>query len=363
MSKTMSQAIGKGWRDIELLGALTSNDSSRFNRVIARLESEARQIANELLNGENIEEAVSKARDKVIDWMRSDAPFKVSHPMAYAKSLAHNAIVDYARTNKGRAIPENQIKEDLAWIDEGMGYFSEGEEGDVQTTTGGWHGVKVNQKYLGRDFQKLPAIHYPEHSWLRALGAGSLGKCVGWLLPYSWSAYDYLFNKFRGTGDRVKPGMVSKLLKSERDKRWQRYKRIVALINEIPGLREQEIIRYYFYGFSVTNIAVEFSVTKPYVSKVIRKWLSSWGWDKLQVERDRIIFLTHYLATAYSKVAARIVQKKQPSYRPLHSDKRVADILYRNIIKATETKAYFSDLRESDNLALLEVCSTCRDYW
>ncbi len=336
-------------KDIELLAVLTSHDSARFNRIIDRLRKYAYGIAKPM--GIDDEGAIEQAIQKAADWLGSTAPFKVNHPWAYIKMLVHNAVVDYGRTSKEEVIPQNQIKEDLAWIDEGMGYFSEGEEGDVQTTTRGWHGVKVNQKYLGRDFLKLPAIHYPEHPWLRALCF--LGKCVGWLLPCSWSAKDYLFNKFRGTGARVKPGMVSRLLKSERDKRWQRYKCIVALINGIPGLREQEIIRYYFYGFSVTNIAVEFSVTKPYVSKVIRKWLSSWGWDKLQVERDRIILLTHYLATACSKVEARIDRKKQ----------QPVDILYRNIIKAPETKAYFSDLRESDSLALLEVCYTCQGYW
>lgn len=344
MSKSISRAISKGQRDIELLGVLTSNDSSRFNRVIARLQSEARQIASELLGRENIEEAVSKARDKVIDWMRSDAPFKVSHPMAYATILVRNAVIDYSRTTKERAIPEDQIKEDLAWIDGGMGYFGEDEESNGQAGTGGWHGVKVSPGVLGQDMLKLPAIHYPEHGWLRALRPENLGRCGDWFLAG---------NSF-----------------SDVDKRWSQYKLIMALIENIPSLREQQIMKHFLWGYRTTDIAKELDISKAYISKVVTNWLKSWGWDKLQVARYRIILLTHCLAITYSKVAAMIDQKKQQlEKRKVYEDKRAEKVaaleymLFRNIIKATETKAYFSDLEESDKLGLLWACETCNHLW
>lgn len=467
MNKSISRTISKGQRNIELLGALTGNDSSRFNRVIARLEREARQIASEVLGRGDIEEAVSKAREKVIDWMRSDAPFKVNHPMAYATTLVRNAVIDYSRTTKERAIPEDQIKEDLAWIDGGMGYFGEDEESNGQAGTGGWHGVKVSPGILGQDMLKLPTIHYPEHGWLRALGGWNLGKCVGWLLPYSWSAEGYLFNKFRGTGVRVKPGMVSRLLKSEEDKRWAQYKLVTALIDNIPGLGEQKIMQHYLWGHRTVDIAKELDVSKAYISKVINKWLRFWGWEKVYRDRARIVLLTKFLADLYRrteqhdrehlKIKHDIIRKEvamqmekhrlrqvtaipesaeldkllrkahtneeslsleeeerltelynkanrtlenvaqqeenkitirmifNPSYQCQLEDRerqqhreRLENIqhqgerqqklweksgLFRRVISSPQTRAYFSDLRESDNLALLEVCSTCYDYW
>lgn len=338
MSKSTSRIISKGQRDIELLGALTGNDSSQFNRVIARLEREARQIASGVLGRGDIEEAVSKAREKVIDWMKSDAPFKVRHPMAYATTLVRNAVIDYSRTTKERAIPEDQIKEDLAWIDEGKGYFGEDEEDNEQAGAGVWHGVKVSPGVLGQDMLKLPAIHYPEHVWLRALQPSNLARCADWF--------------FAGYS------------KNDVDKRWSQYKLIMALIENIPSLREQQIMKHFLWGYRTTDIAKELDVSKAYISKVVTNWLKSWGWDKLQVARYRIILLTHCLATTYSKVAARIDQKKQQlEKRKVYEDKRLEDMLFRNIIKATETKAYFSDLQESDNLGLLEVCSHCHYYW
>lgn len=361
-----------------MLGALASNDSSRFSRVIARLEGEARQIANELLDGENIDEAVSKARDKVIDWMRSDAPFRVSHPMAYARKFVHNAVIDYARTNKEMVMPGDQIKKDLAWLDERMGYFGEDERNDDQDDAGGWHGVKVSEAVLGKDFPKLSAIHYPEHRWLRALRSSNLARCADW------------FFAVRGRNDI--------------NKRWSQYKLIMALIENIPGLREQQIMKHFLWGYRATDIASEYDVSKAYVSKVIKKWLKSWGWDRVQVERNRIILLTHYLA-APLKVYYKTIQKfytklnteledristlmrgkynrglltkeeEQDLDRLLkeHQDRarlknteeqrRLCDKLYRSVTKATETKAYFSDLQESDSLGLLEICSTCYQYW
>jgi hypothetical protein len=378
MDKRIGRTISKGQGDIELLGALAGNDSSRFSRVIARLEGEARQIANELLDGENIEEAVSKARDKVIDWMRSDAAFRVNHPMAYARKLVHNAVIDYARTNKERAIPEDQIKEDLAWIDEGMGYFGGDEEANEPTMKGGWHGVEVSQDHVGRDILKLPTIHYPEHRWLRALQSSNLARCADWFF----------------VGRR----------RNDINKRWAQYKLIMALIENIPGLREQHIMKHFLWGYRATDIAREYEVNKAYVSKVVNKWLRSWGWDKVQVERNRIVLLTHYLATlltGYYKTKAKtyrklnrelndrmeaLVRRKWDTGRltkeedqeidrlleechtkarleHIEEERTLCDELYHKVTKATETKACFSDLQESDSLGLLEICSTCYQYW
>jgi hypothetical protein len=374
MDKIIGRTTSKGQRDIELLGALISNDSSRFNQVISRLEASARHIANELLDGENIEEAVSKARDKLIDWLRSDTAFREDYPFAYAEKLVCNAVIDYARTNKEMVISRDQIKEDLAWLDERMGYFSEDERNDDQEDTGGWHGIEISEAILGKDLLKLPAIHSPEHRWLRALGPSNLAHCADWFFAGRW--------------------------RSDMNKRWSQFKLIMALIENIPGLREQQIMKHFLWGYRATDIADEYDISKAYVSKVIGKWLKSWGWNRVQVERNRIVLLTHYLAASfkvYYKPVLKIytelddkidalVRRKWDNRRltkeedqeldrlleechtktrleHIEEERRLCDKLYRSVTKATETKAYFSDLQESDSLGLLGVCSTCYDYW
>lgn len=305
-----------------MLSVLASGDGIKFKDIVKGLTEEANSIANSL----NVPlDAVEKAIDKAVDWLGGTEPFRLDHPMSYVKRLIHNAIIDYSRTHKEEVVSEEEIKGELAWIDESMGYFGEDEKADEPVAA--WHGFKV------RSFSKgeRTTLAYPEHGWLRALQSSR----------YS----DWFF---------------ADMSKTACNERWARYKLIVALIENIPSLSEQKIVKHFLYGHRVTDIAKELDVSKAYVSKVVTKWLKSWGWDRLQVQRDRIILLTHYLATTYSRVKARIDLAVSRRYA---KERELADKLYRNVIKATETKAYFSDLQESDNLGLLGVCSVCNNYW
>jgi uncharacterized protein YdaT len=351
-------SYNRSMRDIELLGVLSSNDSSQFNRIIARLKCEAKQIANEI-DGLNVEEAVSIALDKAIDWLKSDTPSEVNHPVSYAIKLVHNAVIDYGKTNIEKAMPEDQIKRDLAWIDETMGYFGEDENDEVddkRAGTGVWHGIKVRRHVLGQDILKLPVIYSPEHGWLRALRPENLYRCADWFFA----------------GGR----------ETDRSKRWGKYKLIMALIDNIPSLSEQETVKCYLWGYRITDIAREFDVSKAYISKVITKWMESWGWDKEQRDRARIILLIKFLAYSFLQVAEELYRNKQSRYLPLrHLTTReavewicrdrnwagcfneAADILYQKIIKAPQTRAYFSNLQKSDNIGLLEACRICCWYW
>jgi hypothetical protein len=393
--------MSKGWKDIELLAALTSNNSPKFNQLIDRLREEARGLSEILGNGE--EDAVSQAIDKAVDWLRSDEPFKVNHPMPYVKRLIHNSIIDYGRTRKEQAVSDDEIQEELAWIGEEVGDLDE-----VETT--GWHGTKSNEK------QVVLATEYPEHLWLRILD--NLRLYEGWQTQPIMSAY--LFDKFRGKGIRITDSLERKVLKSQQDERWRQYKLTMAYINSISSLREQEILKHYLWRYSVTDLAQKLNATKPYISKVVTKWMRLWGWDKPKRDKIRIILLTYHLGIIYRKWetslgsrvadyskqwkedcnkreiedARRIIEKMKQLSSISAEQQELMEIMtrivepgerenaenrlttidseeFRKIIgalsievkKTPQTSCYFSDLKDIDNLGLREICSRCYYYW
>jgi len=374
--------MSKGWKDIELLAALTSNNSPKFNQLIDRLREEARGLSEILGNGE--EDAVSQAIDKAVDWLRSDEPFKVNHPMPYVKRLIHNSIIDYGRTRKEQAVSDDEIQEELAWIDEEVGDLNEIE-------TPGWHGIKSDEEQV-----VLPR-EYPEHLWLRILD--NLYLYEGWQTQWIMSAY--LFDKFRGKGIRVTDRLQYKVLKNQQDERWQQYKLTMGLIHSIPSMSEQQIIKYYLWGYRVTDIAMKLNVTKPYISKVVNKWMKVWRWDKHRRDKTRIILLTYHLAKFLShieNVASEKYRKEKKEKReeswyeiltriksslnsPDASSKENKELirfrlkeleqtvildsaeLKLEIEKCPQISSYFSDMKDSDAPGLMETCARCHTYW
>ncbi len=339
----MSKGQAGSSRDIELLGVLASGDSSRFEQLVARLQYEARQIVGAVLDEKHVDEAVSKAVDKAKDWLVSDAPFKVNHPSGYAKRLARNAVIDFARTCRGEALSEKEEKEIGTWI-----------EGDWDAEDGrmGWSAIKAPETS-----SKAPTFKeygfYIEHPWLVVLLR--LPTCESW--QDQLTIYNYLCNKLVGTGNRATSKLEYKTLKSQQDERWKRYKLITALIEGIEGFREQEVVKRFLWGLAVTDIAKVLDVSKPYVSKVVHKWLGLWGWDRLQVEKARALLLTHSLARAYISFG-----RKGPTGH-LRRDEALGVELYNRVLTAPETKAYFANLKESEALGLLRACQSCHFYW
>jgi len=269
--------MDKGQRDMQLLAVLASNDSARWQRQIARVEKEARDTAARLLTDSSTDDAITQAVSKAVDWLGTKRPFKVEHPAAYLSSVIRNSIRDYARTRKEEAMPDDEISPKLAWIDEGMGYFGQEQEKDSDTGTGGWHGIRVRVK------QVAAVREYPEHPYLSLLC--SLRGYDGW---HTESAEINRFSDQRWA-KRVRwtEQLEERALKKIRDRRWAKYKLTMSLINDIPGQREREIIKHYLWGYSVTESARKLYVSKPYVSKVVNRWMKAWGWDKRKRDETR----------------------------------------------------------------------------
>lgn len=363
-------------KDIELLAVRTSRDSARFNRIIDRLRQEAQGIA--MAMGIDAESATEQAIQKATDWLRGDATFQVSRPWIYLKKLIHNAVVDYGRTHKGEVLSEEEVKALVTQIEGGS--WDE-EERNRRTEQGyGWRVIKVKKADL-----KAPVRfrEYPEHPKLRALN--SLIGLEGWL-TYGWLAHNYLMDKSRGKGIKVSDRTVIRLLKSEQDWRWQRYKFIVALIENFESLREQEIMKHFLWGYRVMDIAAKLDVTKAYISRVVGKWLNCWGWDKYALKKARIVLLTFHLASDYlvcvkkamPKVKGELIQEYQeypyirqsiehsrelPTFIHLQLEERLEEKLYNKVMGAPETNSYFSGLSKSDAKGLLDLCEICHHWW
>jgi len=306
--------MSKGQQDVELLTTLTNKDTSKFTLIIDRLRKEARDIADELLQVNN-EEAVSQAMDKASDWLGSNAPFQVTRPMAYVKRLVHNEVITYWRAHKeDEALSEGQLKHILIWV-EGNSWDDEENFWEIAENSG-WHHVVNPKKY------KPSEEEYPEHHWLRRLD--SLRDYAEWLKLSG--VLDYLRSKHQmseGELTRQRLRALARkeghtLAKSLRDRQWRQYKLTMTLIDNIPSLREQEVVKLYLWGFCVTSIANRLNVKKPYISRVVTKWLKDWGWDKHKRDEIRFIFLTYHLARSYSKLFDAItapIRKRQERQR------------------------------------------------
>jgi len=411
--------MSEGWKDIDLLAALASNNSPKFNQLIDRLRKEARDIATELLDGGSIEEAIDQAINKASDWLGTHAPFKVSHPMAYVKTLVRNAVIDYSRTHESGQISKKEYREIVAQV-EGITLDNDEEDDeageDINQRRGWSHVVKgkglplyVDQVYPTREY---PPREYPQHPWLRYLEY--LEYYLGWLTKDQ--AYKYLKDKRKLIIDTAKDTMIPRtnkqvvrLLRQERDKRWQQYKVVMALLDSIPNVMQQEIMQHYLWGFSGADISKKLTITEPYISKVTKNWLNTWGWDKAQIQRVRFMLLTHNLAKIFSSISKdefnkvergigakitaenikehawlvshieeitpdprdqkEILEEWEPSgwhdyYLALkNAEKNIMDRIFLKVKESPQTRSYFSDMKDSDAISLIENCAQCYWYW
>lgn len=224
-----------------------------------------------------------------------------------------------------------------------------------------WDEESENAPHTFQDWHTEPALgdkvisqpEYPEHPWLRRIN--SLWKFDGWLVQ--GTAKGTVWAAARQENKRTSQKAVLALLKKEQDARLQEYKLVTSLIDGVPGLGEKGVIRQYLYGLSVGKIAARLDVTNSYVSKTVNKWIKAWGWDKLRVEKVKIILLTYSLAEIYSSY--------EPKTTNGYSINRNIDSksLYDAIKSNPKTEAYFSDLKESDGMGLAETCNRCWVYW
>lgn len=283
-------------KDREVLEALT--DYPHFTQFIKKVEAYARKKAFAL---DVSQDAALYAVDKVTDWlMKGD---KVDHPASYVNAIMRYALIDYGRTNK----PTYDVTQrDLVNI-VGMENRLLADENEDRPT--GWYAIKVNEKPL------------------KNIKKGSLST----MSFFGEQVLDSLYALDISAED-------------EPNKMRQGYTQLAKQLNSIPGREEKRIMEYYLRGYRQREIVSQLDKKKEYVSRIIHKWLKIWGWGEMDVERSKLILLTHQLADLYRK---------------LPHEQDFSQRLYHEVTSSFETKAYCSSLPESEREDLVKLC----DRW
>jgi hypothetical protein len=80
-------------------------------------------------------------------------------------------------------------------------------------------------------------------------------------------------------------------------------------------------MQHFLWGFSVTKIARERNVTKPYVSRVVNKWKCLWDWDNMYCEQIRITLLVDN----YYKLGDEVIERNRKMERDLRNKLGIKD--------------------------------------
>ena len=287
-------------KDKEVLEALV--DYSHFSRFIKEVETYARKKAFAL---DVSEDAVFDAVNKVTDWLMKGV--KVDHPASYINAIIHNALVDYGKADKST---DDTSPGDLAMINGGdSGFYGKEDEGGCA----GWHVIEIDEK-PPKKVKKEGAVKIPK-----------FGESLAGFL----SVLELL--------ERYAPNEVR-----------QAYKQLTQQFNGIPSSGQKRIMEYYLLGYRQIDIVDELDKSTAYVSRIVNKWLRIWGWSKKDVERGKVIILTHHI---------------DELYRGLQHERNLPQRLYDEVTSNLETKAYFHALAESESENLVELCKRLEKYY
>lgn len=328
-----------------LLEILNSGDSERFAQVINQYSEYARSIASGLFDDDaQINQVAENAINKVTDWINSRAYLNIKSIDGYIRKIIRNSVIDQSRVIKEKYIPITKkiIDEDMVWLDEAFAKFED--EEDVEPH--GWRILQVKTKG-----EVLPEREYPEHPVLKYLLQ---------LLQYRlWWDTRALGNHIKITCPHLRRSIYERWVNHEynqlKAKRWAIYKDTLNLLSNISSMSEALICQRYLWGLRQTDIAKELDVTKPYVSKVINKWLDLWQWDRNEERKRQIVLLTNHIAYFYY----RLIDRRQR----LRIRFKKHQALYNIVITNPKTRSYFHDLKESDIPELAEICEEYYLCW
>ena len=127
----------------------------------------------------------------------------------------------------------------------------------------------------------------------------------------------------------------------------KQYMRTKSLVDALPSSIARERMTKYLIGLSPTQIANQGGVYKQAVWKMITPYLRLWKWDKMKVERVRMLWLVF----ALRDIGRKALQKRCASHTalsPIDSRNDYLERLYKLIVEDARTKAYFGDLPKDD---------------
>ena len=361
-----------GNRDVELLLAVKSDDTVKYQRLWDRLTQYADSVASALFSSPTLrDDAVEKAMDKAGDWLKSDGILYRDRPWAYVRKIVSNSLIDSGRTRKLEEVDITSTrdtidKQILSWTDDGIRKVFVKADDDVEDGDrgSGWQVFQIISE--GKPLKKDDDSYHP-HTWIETLN--ELFKYQWWWGIVAWErkveserkrAMDSLRGAFKEAHSHY----------DERtNKLWGNYHLIMALIDNIQRPSEGRIMKTYLEGFKQVEISRNLNVSKPFVSKVVNNYLKQWEWGDSDIYTAKLILLTQYLAVLYRNFCNDL-NKALKEYWAGHSVTNRLDIqsyhkekLYKKVVNSTETKAYLGDLEKGDMGVLMDTCNRLYGRW
>jgi len=352
-----------GKRDLELLLAVKSGDSVKYQWLWDRLTEYADSIASALFSSPALrDEAAEKAMDKVGDWLKSDGILYIDRPWAFVRKIVSNSLIDSHKTRKleeiGLTSARDTIERDiLCEIDEGIQEAFETPDEEKSGAEGlGWRHFQIISEDRGR---KEDDDRYHVHRWIE--GLHELFKYEWWWNEESWrqkveSERKRAMQSLRGSDEEA-----SLRYKECTDRLWSNYNLITARIDSIPGDSAKRVMRAYLAGFKQVEIARDFNVTPPYVSKIMNPHIKEWGWGKPDIYKARLILLTQHLAVLYRNLDKNYTQARRSKFGlgdiRMEEDSAIWQYheksFHNKVVSSLETKVYFGDMEKEHTASLL----------
>ena len=366
-----------GNRDVEVLLAVKSGDTVKYQRLWDRLTQYADSLALALFSSPTLrDDAVEKAMDKAEDWLKSDGILYIDRPWAYVRRIVSNSLIDSSRTRKLEEVNLTSVRDTadrdiLSEVDEEIRKaLVKSDDGEIEDDTqgSGWQVFQIISE--GKVLKKDDDSYHP-HRWIETLN--ELFKYEWWWNIVAWgnkveSKRKTAMQSLRGTFKEARScydECTSKL--------WGNYHLITALIDNIQRFSERRIMSAYLQGFKQVEISRNLNISEAFVSKVVNNYLKEWEWGDPDIYTARLILFTQHLAVLYRNFARDIEKAKGEYWKGSPIMKQSSSIsyihayyeenFYNKVINSIGDKAYFSDLEKGDIIALDDTCGRLWGRW
>jgi hypothetical protein len=314
------------YRDADLLAAITTGNHQKFNHHCLALRYYAGSLGLSLFSDFTIRlDAIDSAMNKATDWLGTEMATQVDYPWKYVRRIISNSLLDSARSRKIESLSLDSkirdgmtVEEAIAWYDDGFARLVDKNDRDEAAGTG-WRLFQVIDEGGGSEDDDG---RYHRHKWIK--GLEDLSKYQIWWNVGKW------VDKFEGEymttcqtwRDKDIPIKAKVEVIHSEERLRSKYDLISALIDSIRGESEKKVVLRFLWGNKPVKIAKELKVSEPYISKVLSKWISYWGWGEESKYEARLILLARCLASRYDQTLYGVNKDRMS-----HSSPEITDLL------------------------------------
>ena len=393
-------------RDLELLLAVTSGDSVKYQWQLEKLTQYADSLALTMFPSPALQhDAVEKAMNDVEDWLNPSDILKADHPWAFAKKTIYYSLIDSTRTQKLEEVDITSVrdtidKQILRWTDDEIRkeFVKAADDVEADDYGSGWREFQIISEGQPR---RTDDDSYHPHRNIEALWA--LFQYKWWWSLRKWEQ-NIKSNRRKAMQSLKWAYEEANLRYAEYTRKlWSNYNLITARINNIQRPSESRIMRAFLAGLKQVEISRDMNVSKPFVSRVVNNYIKEWEWGDSDIYKARLILLTQHLAVLYRNFsndlekavkkywAGKPVMERYTISPPAGAElfggksiiapfppdlktrerKELSHIgayheeknLFSKVVNSIGTKAYFSDLEKGDMIALNDTCDLFYRRW